>query len=50
MSFFKDIKADIAAAKERDPAARNLLEILISYPGFHAIVWHRLSNFLWRQG
>ena len=50
MSFFKDIKADIAAAKERDPAARNLLEILISYPGFHAIVGHRLSNFLWRQG
>ena len=50
MSFFKDIKADIAAAKERDPAARNLLEILISYPGFHAIVWHRLSNFLWIQG
>ncbi|MEC9381702.1 MAG: serine O-acetyltransferase [Thermodesulfobacteriota bacterium] len=50
MSFLKDIRADISAAKERDPAARNILEILISYPGFHAIAWHRLSNFLWRHG
>lgn len=50
MGFFSDVKSDVAAAMERDPAARNVLEILISYPGFHAIVWHRLSNILWKLG
>jgi len=32
----------------RDPAARSRLEVVLCYPGFHAIAWHRLSSFLWR--
>ena len=41
---------DIACVKARDPAARNTLEILLTYPGVHAILWHRLSHRLWRAG
>jgi serine O-acetyltransferase len=41
------IRADLAIIKERDPAARGTLEILLCYPGFHALVLHRLSHRLW---
>jgi serine O-acetyltransferase len=40
---------DISCVKARDPAARNALEILLTYPGVHAIVWHRLAHRLWRN-
>jgi len=39
----------IQAAKERDPAARSSLEILLTYSGVHAIGWHRLAHGLWRR-
>ena len=35
---------------ERDPAARNTFEILTAYPGVHAIMYHRLSHWLWNRG
>ena len=47
MSFFRSVKLDISAVNDRDPAARSFLEILINYPGFHAIFWHRIANILW---
>ena len=50
MGLFSDVRSDISAALERDPAARNMIEVLISYPGFHAISWHRFSNILWKMG
>lgn len=43
------IRADLAIIRERDPAARGNLEILLCYPGFHALVLHRLSHQLWRS-
>ena len=46
--MFKAIRADLAIIRERDPAARGMLEILLCYPGFHALVLHRFSNKLWR--
>jgi serine O-acetyltransferase len=39
---------DIRAIRERDPAARGLVEILLCYPGLHAILLHRLGHRLWR--
>jgi serine O-acetyltransferase len=42
------IRAQLATIKERDPAARGSLEILLCYPGLHALALHRLSNRLWR--
>ncbi len=44
------LKEDIRVAFERDPAARNLLEVLLCYPGVHALLLHRLAHRLWRRG
>lgn len=43
------IRADFAMIRERDPAARGPMEILLCYPGFQAISLHRLSHRLWRS-
>lgn len=45
----KIIKSDIKAAVDRDPAARNKLEVMLCYPGLRAIIWHRLSHFLYNN-
>jgi len=47
--MFETIKTDIQAVFERDPAARNLLEVWTVYPGFKAVVVHRLAHFLWTR-
>jgi len=44
------LRADLAIIRQRDPAARGTLEILLCYPGFHALELHRLSHRLWRLG
>ncbi len=41
------IRQDIKSALERDPAARSSLEILLLYPGLHAVWIHRISHWLW---
>jgi serine O-acetyltransferase len=46
--MFDHIKEDIAIVFERDPAARTHFEILTTYPGVHALLMHRLSNWLWK--
>ena len=46
--MFKLIKSDFKIIKERDPAARGFLEIILCYPGFQALVLHRISHKLWR--
>ncbi len=48
--MFRQLKEDIQCVFERDPAARNTLEILLAYPGVHALMWHRLAHALWRRG
>lgn len=48
--FFKRIAEDIDAFIARDPAARSRFEIVLLYPGFHALMWHRLAHGLWRRG
>lgn len=42
------ILSDIRLAKKRDPAARNSLEIFLTYPGLHAVWSHRFAHWLWR--
>ena len=46
--WFKNLKADIKAAKNNDPAARNGFEILLTYSGVHALMWYRLARFFHR--
>jgi len=44
------LRRDIRVVLERDPAARSALEVLLCYPGVHALAWHRLAHRLWRRG
>lgn len=44
------LKEDLDCVFERDPAARNRLEVLLTYPGLHAIIAHRLAHGLWKRG
>ena len=47
---FKRIARDIKAILERDPAVRSRLEVVLCYPGFHALIIHRMASWLWRHG
>lgn len=44
------IRNDVQSVLDRDPAARNVLEVLLCYSGLHAIWMHRLSHKLWKKG
>jgi len=44
------IREQIDTVFQRDPAARSVLEIVLCYPGFHAVLFHRLSHGLYRRG
>ncbi len=46
--MFDSIRTDLNTIFEHDPAARNTLEIVLCYPGFHAILLHRVAHRLWR--
>lgn len=41
---------EIRSTKEKDPAAKNYLEIIFLYPGLHALISHRIAHFLWSIG
>ena len=43
------IREDIQAVFDRDPAARTTIEVVLSYPGLHAIWFYRMGNWLWRH-
>jgi serine O-acetyltransferase len=47
--MFQRIRTDIEAALRRDPAARSRLEVLLCYPGVHAVIMHRLTHWLWHH-
>ena len=48
--MFAHLRRDVRAALERDPAARSALEVLLCYPGVHALVVHRFAHAIWRRG
>ena len=50
MQFFHNIRRDFRAIKERDPAARNGLEIILTYPSIHAMFWYRVAHPLHKAG
>ena len=47
MNFFKSLYEDAKNIQKKDPASRNILEVIILYPGFHALVFHRLAHKLY---
>lgn len=50
ISLLSILREDMACVFERDPAARTKLEVLLTYPGLHGLIWHRLANRLWHRG
>lgn len=48
--LWQDLRGDVACVFARDPAARNLIEVLLAYPGVHAVLLHRVSHRLWKSG
>lgn len=48
-SFVDTVKDDVAAVRERDPAARSNAEVLLLYSGVHAIIAHRIANKLYKK-
>ena len=48
--MFDTIRRDVQAVRERDPAARSTLEVLLCYPGVHALAFHRIAHAIWRRG
>lgn len=48
--IFKRIIEDLDAFLARDPAARSRVEVALLYPGFHALMWHRVASRAWRNG
>ena len=46
--MFRSLRSDLAIIKERDPAAKGVLEIIFCYPGFQALSVHRISHRLWK--
>ncbi len=48
--MFAQMKRDVRTVLERDPAARSALEVVLCYPGVHAIWTHRIAHALWRSG
>ena len=49
MKVFKELYEDAKNIQKKDPASRNILEVIILYPGFHILVFHRLAHFLYRH-
>lgn len=47
--MFNGLRSEIKAIKEKDPAARSTLEIFLCYPGFYALIMHRVSHYLWNH-
>lgn len=47
---FKSLQEDIASIRQRDPAAHSTLEVILCYPGLHALVFYRLAHWCWGNG
>jgi cysteinyl-tRNA synthetase len=50
MGLLDDIRHDFKTVFDMDPAAGNRLEVILSYSGFHAVVFHRINHLLWKAG
>ncbi|MBQ0109752.1 MAG: serine O-acetyltransferase [Clostridiales bacterium] len=49
-SWLGDIKSEVQSIKDRDPAARTSAEVLLLYPGLHAVLAHRVAHALYKKG
>ncbi len=47
--MFKNLRYDVRAIRERDPAARSNAEVFFCYPGLHVLIYHRIANYFYRH-
>jgi serine O-acetyltransferase len=47
--MFSLLREDVSCVFQRDPAARTTWEVITTYPGIHALLWHRVSHVLWKR-
>jgi serine O-acetyltransferase len=50
LRIFKHLREEIDSMMARDPAARSRIEVVLAYPGFQAVMWHRVAHAAWRRG
>jgi serine O-acetyltransferase len=50
LGFFATLRCDVRSVIERDPAARNVFEVILLYPGLHAVWGQRIAHWLWMRG
>jgi serine O-acetyltransferase len=48
--MFKGLLGDARSIANRDPAAKSTLEVFLLYPGFHALIYHRISHWFYKRG
>ena len=48
--MLKALNREIESILNRDPAAKSKLEIIFAYPGFHALIFYRMSHWMWQKG
>ncbi|TVQ97260.1 MAG: serine O-acetyltransferase [Deltaproteobacteria bacterium] len=49
LGFVRQVSEDVQAVLDHDPAARHALEVVLVYPGLHALWMHRVANLMWRR-
>jgi serine O-acetyltransferase len=49
IKFIKEIYDDCKSIKDRDPAAKNILTVILLYPGLHAVIFHKITHFLYTK-
>jgi serine O-acetyltransferase len=49
IGFFRSVREDIGSILERDPAASSWVEVVLCYPGLHAVWAHHVSSWMWRH-
>ena len=49
MLFFKELYEDAKNIREKDPASKNIISVIILYQGFHILIFHRIAHFLYRH-
>jgi len=49
MGLLNDIRHDFQTVFRMDPAARSKIEVILSYAGFHAIIFYRINHLLWEM-
>lgn len=49
MKWLKELYEDACNIKEKDPAVRHILEVILLYPGFHILIFHKMAHFLYQR-